>query len=175
MKKLEDNSYWVMGDVGILRIESIKYGLKKFLFDAEDLNRILALKWSYKPNKDGNDYAHSNIGCRRTGYSSTISLHRLVTSFEWDFVDHINRNTFDNRKKNLREISSSNNLANSHTHDMKGVRIVRGMYEPTVIINGKDTKLARTSNLDEAKIIFRKAHNKHYGEFSPYTLTGELK
>lgn len=175
MRVSKDNEYWRIGDVGILWIYSQKSGKKKFLFDWEDYNKVKVFHWAYKSNKMGHDYAHAMIGSKQTGFTSTVTLHRLVTSFEWPIVDHRSRDTYDNRKSNLRQASASMNKANSHTRDSKGVRFVYGKYQPTLCVNGRDVVLAKTEDFEEAKLIFRKAHNNYYGEFSPYNENGEIR
>jgi len=171
---MTSNEIWVIGDVGILRIHTKNFGLKRFVFDKDMVNNVRCFKWEFKPNGSGNDYAHAEIG-ERPGFRSTITLHRLLTSFNIPIVDHKDRNYSNNRLSNLRAVSISHNLVNSHTHDMKGIMTIRGMYEPTIIISGKDVKLGRTNDLQLAKTLYRKAHFKQHGEFSPYTSTGELK
>jgi len=127
------NNYLRVGDVGIYFVRH-KETTHEFYFDWEDFPRLDSFKWVFKSCGGNNHYLHSSIGKRSTGFNSTIAFHRLICSFPGNFVDHINRNTKDNRKNNLRETSVSGNVANSHTHELKGIRKVRGMWQPTIFI-----------------------------------------
>jgi hypothetical protein len=54
--------------------------------------------------------------CEDKGYMAgkvsgrKVELHRLLTP--WDYIDHINRNSLDNRIGNLRSATHSQNMAN---------------------------------------------------------------
>lgn len=61
----------------------------KFMVDKEDFERLNGMSWT----DNGSGYAKN----WKLGY-----LHRVIAP-EYETVDHINRNTFDNRKENLRE------------------------------------------------------------------------
>ena len=73
------------------------------VIDAEDLHKIEGKAWSLGPN---NNYAVSKI-CRKT-----VKMHRLIMNFPSEIIDHINGNTLDNRKTNLRLCDHSENLRN---------------------------------------------------------------
>jgi len=54
--------------------------------------------------------------------SKTISMHRMILNIaSGKFTDHINHNTLDNRRENLRECTNSQNQGNK-----KKVRIIKG-------------------------------------------------
>lgn len=102
------------------------------LIDEEDYIRISTLgKWqAIGPNK-GKYYAvhntHRNINGKRTGI--TLLLHRFLTNApEGMEVDHINGDSLDNRKFNLRICTKAQNRANvpgkpnHRSSQYKGVR-----------------------------------------------------
>ena len=83
----------------------LQNGLKT-LIDLEDLNKISIMGWYAK-------YDSHTKGYYVCGGSDGVRLHRfLMNTPENLVVDHINRNTLDNRKSNLRNVSNSDNMKN---------------------------------------------------------------
>jgi hypothetical protein len=71
---------------------------------------FLPTKWTALTNKYGRNYY---IRCKYK--KKLLHLHRLVCGDKKGLVvDHINRNTLDNRKENLRNITHNENIRNSH-------------------------------------------------------------
>ena len=89
------------------------------IVDDEDYDRVSKIKW-YTMGKEPHIYAASGHrtskkrvaqGVKET--NTFITLHRfIIEEKNGEIVDHINRNTLDNRKKNLRLCSQSENLKN---------------------------------------------------------------
>ncbi|MDO8725632.1 MAG: AP2 domain-containing protein [Candidatus Methanoperedens sp.] len=87
----------------------------------EDLDKVKDYKWSFC-----NGYALTTI---YIPYKKTIRMHRLIIdSPNGVYVDHINRDTLDNRRSNLRLATPSQSRANTsgqrtrHISKYKGVR-----------------------------------------------------
>lgn len=84
-----------------------------FVIDAEDYPLVSQYKWSTYARK----YASANYG--------KLLLHRLIMNAKkGQQVDHINLNTFDNRKVNLRICNNSLNSSNRNAYnklEIKGV------------------------------------------------------
>jgi len=76
--------------------------------DVEDLKLTYEYTWSAKPSEYRCYMSHSN---RKESNSQTF--HRILFP-EWEQIDHINRDRLDNRKKNLRPVSSHENNMNQH-------------------------------------------------------------
>ena len=113
-------------------IKSPKYGDKTFIIDDEDLGRISQYKWCLKKDKD-NFYAHAVIDGRR-GVFKMGTLHRFVMDAKPnEIIDHINRNTQDNRKSNLRVVTNQQNAYNSRLFKTNSTGI-KGVYKSN---NGK--------------------------------------
>lgn len=108
---ITDNKVFVSGDISVIEVFSKHY--RRYLYvivDTEDLELI-------KSNASKVYVTISNT----TNYSSyksldgkkTFLLHRLIMKPERHLVvDHINHNGIDNRKKNLRNVSYSENNFN---------------------------------------------------------------
>jgi hypothetical protein len=83
------------------------------LVDKEDVERIKMFKWSLKYDKTVDNYYV--IAWERHNYKDRkrVSLHRFIMNCpEGLEVDHINRNTRDNRKSNLRIVTPQENANN---------------------------------------------------------------
>ena len=97
-----------------------------------------------------------------------MKLHRFIMNPPNDkVVDHINRNTLDNRKQNLRITDIRTNVINrglqsNNTTGVTGVRLERGMYHSAISVNGKCINLGWFNNIQDA-IIARKQAEYKYG------------
>jgi len=89
------------------------------------------------------------------------------------FVDHINRNTLDNRRRNLRLATRSQNLANSRTIRSnrtihKGVtwKKSKNCWEVRIQVNKKMFYPGISKSLKEAINIYNLAAKKYFGKFA---------
>lgn len=118
------NKYEKRNGIMSIIINSPKYGEIVSYIDVEDIPIIDKYKWCaiYQKSVNGFYISHS----RRN--SKTIRLQRLITNCpEGMVVDHINRNTLDNRKFNLKVCTQYDNLCNrkiySHSTPYKFFRM----------------------------------------------------
>ena len=119
----DPNEYVIHGDFTEVFTYNNKYNIAyKFIIDTEDLPLIIKNKWNYtrpKQTKDG--YLIYMIN-KKIGL-----FHRYIMGNPRGTVDHINRNTLDNRKSNLRCASYSeqnlNRVYKSTRFDIKGIDI----------------------------------------------------
>jgi HNH endonuclease len=95
----------------------------------------------------------------------------------WLELDHINRKRTDNRIENLREVTGSQNCANSARRVGKsgimGVHIKSGArgdrYRAAINVNGCKTFLGTFATLEEASDAYQAAKKVAHGEFWPPT------
>ena len=89
-------------------------------------------------------------------------------------VDHINHNTLDNRKCNLRVITQKKNLRNRNSRNINNKSGYRNVswnsrynnWSVQLQINGKNKILGRFDNVDEAGRFAEEMRKKYYGEFA---------
>ena len=95
------------------------------LVDDEDYNFLDQWKWHGLPTKSGAYVV-------RYENKKAILMHRAVLGLrDGQECDHINRNTLDNRKQNLRACSHSQNMQNRAKHvrsDLKSHSVFKGVY-----------------------------------------------
>ena len=94
-------------------------------------------------------------------------MHRLLLGNidEDAVVDHINGNTLDNRKNNLRVCTQSDNLANCHvirgSSGAIGVTPHYGKYQARINRNKKRIYLGRFNTISEARLAIEKYDAEH--------------
>jgi len=182
------NDYKIDGDIVriFLKRENGQPDLETII-DLDDFDRINAYKGTFcsginrtKGYKyEGQYYAKINVflgivdGKRKT---RTPHLNRIILEmYDWDYeVDHINNNTLDNRKSNLRVVTISNNLRNrkgknkNNKSGYRNVCQVGNKWYVQLQVN-KKCKCLKTFPLDqleEAGIYAEKMRKELYGEYA---------
>jgi hypothetical protein len=127
------NEYEVIGDITVIHIQCKGKQLKTII-DTEDLPRLDGMKFrGYYEKKNGTEtyYAIASVksNSNNSGWS-TVQLHRLLMETPKDLtVDHINNNTLDNRKTNLRNITHKNNCQNRKGSQVNSKSGIRGVHK----------------------------------------------
>lgn len=143
------------------------------IIDDADYGHISQYKWC----KDKNNYV---LRSEYIGYSNgrgknkTISMHREIMGFPQNhIIDHINGNTLDNRRCNLRIANKSKNAQNQKKQSgcsskYKGVTWHRGecKWRAQIQLNGKKVLLGRFFDEESAAIAYNQAAIQQFGEFS---------
>lgn len=142
---------------------------KYAIVDDEDYEYLNQWKWHYDPSTRGYGYARSDIKGK---------MHRLILKAPRGLeVDHINHNTLDNRKENLRLATSMQNQQNktmqkNNTSGFRGVSWSQVMKRwLACIYKTEDGKQKRYDiGYFEYKIDAAKAYNKKaielFGKFA---------
>lgn len=104
---------------------------EQFYFDLEDYDKIKGYAWMSHKTKDGYTYVAST--------SAHIYMHRLIMNCPEDFiVDHKDHDTFNNRKKNLRiSTVSENNVNSERCYEAGIVQTSSGKYAATIKFNNE--------------------------------------
>ena len=96
------NKYDLTGEYGI----GIDYKGKEFYFDLEDYDKIKDISWTVNRNRV--------MGSLN---DKIILFHKLITNTDKNIIiDHIDRNPTNNKKENLRVVTTSQNNMNKKGH-----------------------------------------------------------
>ncbi len=137
----------------------------EMLCDTEHLEELLKYYWNEK-----NGYARSTRDRKR------VYAHRLIMGMgDYDInqqIDHINGDTLDNRKQNLRIVTSRQNGLNSsirkdNTSGVTGVCWDKRCEKwiARVFENGRIITLGYYSEFDEAVAARKNGEDMYYGEY----------
>ena len=143
------------------------------LFDDEDAERVLALKW-HATKRNRTWYAAAAVGPRAK--RTTMYLHRLVMNAEPGCsVDHVNHNGLDCRKTNLRYATSGEQNAHrrkqsgAYTSRFKGVHSwVDGgstRWRASLELAGVERRKYCRTEIDAAR-AYNELAREAFGEFA---------
>lgn len=139
---------------------------KQFIFDADDYEKVSKYHWY----EESNGYIRSSSKKKENRFH----IHRLIMGLPCNMnIDHINHNTFDNRKSNLRIVTVSQNAMNhvlgaKNTSGTTGVVWVksRSNWKAEIKINGESIYLGSFDKFDDAERVRKEAEEKYFGEYS---------
>jgi hypothetical protein len=137
------------------------------LIDAEDAFKVAEFgPWFSSKNsedtKAGRFYFTHNLP-EQNGKRECVRLHRvLIGANPGQIVDHINRNTLDCRKRNLRIADGHINAVNV-TSTTTGVswESKKKLYRARIQVNGKSIYIGRFKNKAKAEAAYREAETKY--------------
>jgi hypothetical protein len=147
---------------------------KQALVDDEDYEYLNQWKWFYN---NGYAWRKLRISSQKGDAGRIVlSMHRVINKTPDGFyTDHINGNKLDNRKSNLRNVTRSQNLANSklrkdNSSGCKGVYVRKRYksiyYEVEITINNKSIFVGYFTNKVKAIKARKEAEIKYFGEFA---------
>lgn len=147
--------------------------------DVADVELVRQHRWfaSVRRRRDGsigNAYAHTNLSVRGSKQRNNLQLHRLLTGDSQNtHVDHRDCDGLNNRRSNLRQCISAENLQNQriridNTSGYKGVsrRKDTRLFRAVIAIGKKQLHLGYFKTSEEAATAYDVAAAKHYGEFA---------
>jgi hypothetical protein len=150
----------------------MKLLIKKYevLID-EEFSYFSNIKWSIVKNNPNQVYFISYLN------GKSISMHRVIMNNPKGLVvDHINGNTLDNRKENLRICSFVQNIYNQKKHKgkrhskYKGVTFRKELkskpWEAFIYANRKSKRLGYFATEIEAAKAYNEIALKTYGKFA---------
>lgn len=163
------NQYDLSNDYGIGYTNNTNM---PFYFDKEDYELISQYTWHI--NKVGYVTTYNVINHKR----KCILFHRLIMSNAFGDlkgyeIDHIDHNTKNNRKKNLRIVLHKDNIKNvelysNNTSGVTGVSFNNqtNKWDAYITVDGKRMFLGCFEDFNKAVDKRKDAENKYFGEFS---------
>lgn len=134
---------------------------KTFYIDRKDWAPLKDLTWHV------GQYVYTQVN------NKSIYLHRLIMNPPKGlYVDHINRNPLDNRRKNLRIATQSQNMANQgiakhNSSGYKGVSFHKASQKWQAYIEcGKKIHIGCFASRDEAAHIYNQVAIQIFGDFA---------
>lgn len=143
---------------------------EELLVDREMLPMLSQHSWCMTSYKNDHIYAVANIN------KKLVRMHRLILNCNSsDVVDHINGNTLDNRKCNLRICTAKDNSRNAtvsknNSSGVTGVsQLPNGKWRTRIMVDRKEISLGHYDDFNTAVEVRLRAEQKYFGEFSRNT------
>lgn len=155
------NKFRTRGETTIIYLQQRDGTLLKTLIDTKDLDLVQNFKgkWFAKKSKIFDSYyVLGNI--KRNDKYTTLLLHRCIMDAPEGFdVDHINHNTLDNRRCNLRVVTHAENHQNRLGAQKNNKSGILGVYRDSesnrwramLTLNGKIVFSKRFTTSEEAE------------------------
>lgn len=166
---MKGNKYILKENYVELIINSKKYGVIRAKIDIEDIEKCKQITWHYSNSRDI-PYICGKVK------NKNIKLHRYLLNLNNSnyVVDHINRNTLDNRRINLRvadyqENSFNRGIRSDNTSGVIGVDFNKRAkkWRAKIKYNSVNIHLGYFKDINEALTNRRVAENILFGEYSP--------
>ena len=114
MARKKGNNYVIDKENNIAKIELHRRNKESLwtTIDLEDLEKVIGFSytWFAKYNHTNDEYyAVASVYHPELQQTRPIYLHQFLTNANGKDVDHINNDTLDNRKSNMRVVMESNN------------------------------------------------------------------
>jgi HNH endonuclease len=148
------------------------------LVDAADFEFISQWKWyaHWKPNTRS-FYAARTVNAAQsvTGKNYTAWMAREILGLKSgikEIADHINHDTLNNRRDNLRICTPKQNLKNKRKHQknstgFKGIYEHGGKFMASICVDGRTIRLGSRKTAKEAhEELYVPASVKYHGEFA---------
>lgn len=152
-------------------MKKIKLTLGKYTLVDDNIFNFLN-KWKWVANNKRKDHYFNVVRTCYIGKKKTIYMHRLILKAKkGQIIDHINGNALDNRRKNLRFVTPSQNRINSPRKNKFGFKGIathpeHSKYLVRIQINGKRHYLGTYKTPKQAAKAYDKAAKRLHGEFA---------
>ena len=163
LNKSNGNIYDLSGEYGLGKASNADVWFK---FDLDDYDKIKDYYWSL---------SHRYIVCHQWKVKGCIYLHKFVINEKDSMVDHINGDSLDCRKSNLRKATNQQNSMNhdkpiNNTSGVCGVswKKDKQRWKAYITLNGKQIHLGyfKENEFELAVKARKEAELKYFGEFA---------
>jgi hypothetical protein len=171
------NEYIVKDDCAVIYIKNQKGETYESYIDIDDLDKLIKLNYSWHLFWSTTTKSYYVKTTERyveesgRKYSRTIYLHRyLLNAPEELYIDHLNHNTLDNRKSNLKIVTNIENHENRrfrpNINSSTGVKNVtyakrEKKYIVQFWVNGSNLRIGKFDNLEDAKKLAEENYQKY--------------
>lgn len=161
------NKYKINGEETIVYIDS-QYGMYEVVIDTEDLSKINKFKTTWNIQFRDGKVESVRTKTQKNKIRKLHLMHRVINDCPEELVvDHIDGNPLNNRKSNLRNVTSLENMTNLKV-ETDSITGYRGVYFEASISryrvrfkkNGKNHSFGSYKTLKEAKEIADKARRE---------------
>lgn len=159
--KISKNEYELYEDHAIMIVNNNTTGIHKAKIDLEDVEKCMPISWNYN-NKSGYIQTPLDSNNKRN------SLARFIMNDPKDMIiDHINGDKKDNRKNNLRVVTSQQNMWNTKAIGVSIDKRCKNKvkYRAYIQVNKKLINLGTHDNYEEAVKARKEAEKQYFGEF----------
>lgn len=166
----DPNEFTIVGDaVRITLFDKDCNVCGEAIIDKTDLQQVEKHKWCLIQKRDAK-YCGSKINGKQ------VYLHRLLMGFK--NIDHIDRDPLNNRRSNLREATTKQNIWNSKykSHNkcgFKGVYKSKNRWAARICKDGVRKFLGSFETPEEAAVVYNDVASKLYGEFAYLNEVGQ--
>lgn len=131
-------------------------------------------QWKWYARTGRKDYVYASRSIRNGKTTTIINMHNILLPTEDGYeLDHINGNTLDNRRDNLRVATHQQNMWNRKpprgtSSKFKGVSFQKATnyWKANIKINDKQKHLGCFWDEEEAAIAYNRAAKDMHGEFA---------
>jgi len=174
------NKYRIEGNVVYIEINSPKYGRLEVLIDKEDLELVKQYS-TWHVHKASNRSYYINTNTKVNGKYNKLGMHNLIAGTPKGMhTDHIDGNTLNNCKENLRIVTCSQNFQNKKgdrgtASRFKGVswRKSSKKWSVRIKVGDKNLYIGTYENEITAARMYDKAALKHYGKYARLNFSEE--
>lgn len=165
VNKKKYNKYDLSGEYGIGWTGNTN---EEFYFDLDDYDKIKDIYWNAHPCPNSNYIRIYGEDCST---HKNVSIAQVICG---DWMDHVDRNTFNNRKNNLRPCTPHENACNrsiqsNNTSGIIGVSFEndRQKWKAVISVDKHDKRLGNFIDKEDAIRARLEAEAKYYGKFAP--------
>jgi len=174
MKRLTKRNQVVQPQDQSIRLIALTQG-QVTIVDAADYEWLNQWNWHARWNKYTKSYYAQRTVGKTAQTCRPLGLHVVLTGGKHPTLipDHINRNTLDNRRINLRLATRTQNAINrklksSNKSGYRGVHWNKEMkkWESSISVNGVGIRIGFFANKEDAARAYDTAAILHFGEFA---------